>query len=126
MAGLKKVLIVEDNELIRELYHNVLEQSGYETQAVGGAEELFTKLQDFHPECILLDLMLPGKSGLDILIELRANPVYGCQNTKIIILTNIAQLATSNQAVASGADGYIIKTDINPIELPQIIESLEQ
>jgi DNA-binding response OmpR family regulator len=125
MAGLKNVIIVEDDAMIRELYVTVLVDSGYNIETAISADELYQKLVNFHADCILLDLMLPGVSGLEILQELKSNPAHNAQTAKIVLLTNMSQGNVRDNAIKSGADAYVIKADILPTELPKIISSLE-
>ena len=125
MAGLKNVLLVEDDVMIRDLYRSALIHSQYTVEIAGSADELYEKLIQFHPDCIFLDVMLSGVSGIEILKELRTNPVHGCMNAKIVVLTNLAQTSIADSVIAGGADGYIIKADILPKDLSEIIVSLE-
>jgi two-component system alkaline phosphatase synthesis response regulator PhoP len=125
VAGLRSVMLVEDEVMIRDLYRSALVKSHYRVEIAGGAEELYRKLLNFHPDCVFLDIMLPGVSGLEILKELRNNPAHGCQDAKIVILTNLAQRSVTESVVEAGADGYIIKADILPKQLPDVIASLE-
>lgn len=124
MDGSKNVMLVEDDAMIRELYTTVLVSSQYVVQTAVGAAELYEKLQTFHPAYVLLDLMLPGVSGLEILKELRANPVHGCQKAKIILLTNMSESTFKDDAIKGGADGYLIKADTVLTDLPGIIASV--
>lgn len=126
MAGLKNILIVEDDAMIRDLYRMALANDEYVVEAADSAEELYTKLKDFQPHCVLLDVMLPGTSGLEILKELRTNPARGCVDAKIIVLTNLAQRAVADNAIENGADGFIIKAEILPKDLSKVIKSLEE
>lgn len=126
MAGLRKILIVEDNVMIRDLYRIALVEKQYTVEIAGDAAEAYQKLQTFHPDCVLLDIMLPGVSGLEILQDLRTNPSHGCMHAKIVILTNLAQRSATESAIANGADGYIIKSDILPRDIPGVILSLEE
>lgn len=126
MAGLRKILIVEDNMMIRDLYRIALVEKQYTVEVATDANEAYQKLKNYHPDCVLLDIMLPGISGLEILQELRKNPAHGCAFAKIVILTNLAQRSATESAIANGADGYIIKSDILPRDLPSVIESLEE
>lgn len=126
MAGSKKILLVEDDVMIRELYRTTLINSQYIVDVAVNSDEVFRKLQNFKPDVILLDIMLPGLSGLDILKELRTNPAHGCQKTSIIVLTNLAERSVTDSAIETGADGYIIKSDILPADLPIIISSLDE
>lgn len=125
MAGLRRILIVEDDAMIRDLYRVTLVDKQYTVEIAADAPTVYKKAPEFRPDCILLDVMLPGVSGLEILKELRGNPVHGCQNAKIIILTNLAQRSATENAMANGADGYVIKADILPKDLPAVISSLE-
>lgn len=124
MAGSRRVLVVEDDLMVRDLYRSMLVNAHYAVETAENSEELYKKLKFFHPDCILLDVMLPGISGLDILKVLRTNPDYGCQKIKIVLLTNLAQQSITESAIERGADGYIIKADVLPNDLPAIIESL--
>lgn len=126
MAGLKNVLIVEDDASIRDLYRMTLANNEYMVEVADSADELYAKLEVFHPDCLFLDVMLPGTSGLEALKELRTNPARGCMDAKIIVLTNLAQRSVADNAMENGADGFIIKADVLPNDLPKIIESLEE
>ncbi len=126
MAGLKNVLIVEDDVMIRDLYRIALVEADYVVEVAGNVEEVYQKLDVFRPDCVLLDIMLPGTSGLEILQELKTNEARGCTNAKIIMITNLAQRSTVDNALQAGAEGYIIKADILPKDLPKVIASLEE
>lgn len=126
VAGLKNVLIVEDEVPIRELYRAALVDALFTVETAGSADELYQKLVNFHPDCVFLDIMLPAVSGLEILKELRTNPERGCQNAKIVMLTNLAQRNVVDNAMQNGADGFIIKADTLPNDLPKVIVSLEE
>jgi DNA-binding response OmpR family regulator len=126
VAGLRNVLIVEDDVMIRDLYRLALVEADYTVEVAGNVSEVYLKLATFHPDCILLDIMLPGTSGLEILQELRNNPAHGCTQAKIIMITNLAQRTTIDNALQAGAEGYIIKADILPKDLPKVISSLEE
>lgn len=126
MAGSKNVLVVEDDASIRDLYKMALANSGYTVEVADNADELFAKLQVFHPDFLFLDVMLPGMSGLEILRELRTKSTYGCMDARIIVLTNLAQRSVADNAMDNGADGFIIKADLLPKDLTVIIESFEE
>jgi DNA-binding response OmpR family regulator len=125
VAGLRKILIVEDDPMIRDMYRIALVDKQYTVDIAGDSVVAYQKVSTFKPDCVFLDIMLPGVSGLEILRELRTNPIHGCQNVKIVILTNLAQNSVSENAIANGADGFIIKADILPKDLPAVVRSLE-
>lgn len=124
MAGLQNVLVVEDDVMIRELYRTTLVRDGFHVEVAGDSHEVFEKLKNFHPDIIFLDIMLPGQSGIDILKELRTNPTYGCEDKKVLMLTNLAQKNLAESAFQLGADGYVVKADILPNDLKSVILSL--
>ena len=124
MAGSKTILFIEDDKPIAEMYARVLERSGYEVDfAYDGGEGL--AMAEAKPyDLILLDIMMPEKTGIEVLHELRGEDGKGHPETKIVILTNLAQDKTSQEALKSQADGYIIKADIVPSELAGVIGKL--
>jgi CheY-like chemotaxis protein len=124
MDGSKNVLIVEDDVIIRDLYRAALVVAHHTVESAGSATECYQKLLTFQPEFVFLDIMLPGTSGLEILQELRTNPAHRCTDAKIVMLTNLAQSSVVDNAMQHGADGYIIKADILPRDLPKVITSL--
>lgn len=126
MDGSKNVLIIEDDPLIRDLYRMALANADYVVETAETAEEAYQKLTNFQPGFIFLDVMLPGTSGLEILKELRTNDVHRCTKTSIVILTNLAQRSVADFAMENGADGFIIKADMLPKDLPSVIKSLQE
>lgn len=126
MAGTRNVLIVEDEPMLRDLYQQALVQSDYVVHVAGTAEQTYQVLANFKPDYIFLDIMLPSKSGLDLLPELRTNPALNCVDAKIIVLSNLAQHSVVDSALQNGADSYIVKADIMPFELPDIIKSVDE
>lgn len=124
MAGSKTILFVEDDKPIAEMYARVLTREGYQIEfAYNGAEGL-KKANAKQYDLILLDIMMPEKTGIEVLNELRGKDGTGNAGTKIVVLTNLAQDKTSQEALKSQADGYIIKADIVPSELVGIINKL--
>lgn len=124
MAGSKTILFIEDDKPISDMYARVLQRSGYEVAfAYTGAEGL-QKANQTHFDLILLDIMMPEKTGIEVLHELRGADGHGHPDTKIVILTNLAQDKTSQEALKAQADGYIIKADIVPSQLADIIAKL--
>jgi len=124
MAGSKSILFIEDDKPIAEMYARVLQHAGYEVEfAYDGAEGL-TRAQAKHYDLILLDIMMPEKTGIEVLRVLRGEDGQGHPETKIVILTNLAQNKTSQEALRAQADGYIIKADIVPSQLAGIVGKL--
>lgn len=126
MAGTRNVLLIEDEPMLRDLYQQALVQSDYVVRVASHADETYRILAGFKPDYIFLDIMLPGKSGLELLPELRTNPALNSIDAKIIVLSNLAQHSVVDSALQNGADSYIVKADIMPFELPDIIKSVDE
>ncbi len=119
-----KVLCIEDEFFISELYDRALRKVGYNvTNALNGNDGLELAKTDMY-DIILLDLMVPGMTGIEILKILR-DPLQTKEiHSKIIITTNLVQDEEDRKAIESHADGYIIKADITPKELVAFLEKL--
>lgn len=120
-----KILLVEDNFYIRDIYSIVLKEAGYQLETADEGNAALEKVKSFQPDIILLDIMIPGRSGLEILKLIRSQPEYKAEHTKVMILTNFIQDEATQQAIDNHADDYIIKADINPTDLVKRIEDLE-
>ncbi len=101
------IYLVEDDPSIRKLVSYALETSGYAVDASQSGEEMWKKLETVKPELFLLDIMLPGQSGLDILSEIRADS--SLRDIPVIMLTAKGTEYDKVLGLDSGADDYIAK-----------------
>ena len=124
MAGSKRILFVEDDRPISEMYARALTRQGYEVDFAYNGTDGLAKAQAGNYDLVLLDIMMPGLTGIEVLHELRGKDGKGLPGTKIVILTNLGQDKTSEEALKSQADGYIIKAEVVPSELAQLISKL--
>lgn len=120
MAGSKTILFIEDDEFIVDMYSHALKKAGYTVDSAYTGQEGIEKARAKDYDLILLDLMLPEITGIDILKQLRS-PDSGKPDTKIVILTNLAQDEESRAAIESQADGYLIKADVTPKKLVNLL-----
>jgi CheY-like chemotaxis protein len=102
-----KVLIVEDTPLNLELAKDILEVAGFEVLAAADAAQCFAILAEHRPDLILMDVQLPGKDGLQITRELRANPET--QDLLIVAMTAYAMVEDERRVIEAGCDGYLTK-----------------
>jgi DNA-binding response OmpR family regulator len=115
-----KILIVEDDKFLIKLYSNKLRREGFEvTEAISG-EEAMNKIFGEKPNLILLDLVLPQKSGFEILSDIKLNPET--KDIPVIILTNLGQESDVKRGLALGAVAYLVKTDFSINKLPEIVK----
>ena len=113
---MKKVcLLVEDNDFIRNMYNLKLSKSKIDVvEATDGAMALI-KINEHQPQVVLLDLMMPNVSGIEVLEELKKHNIT--PDLPVVVLTNIMDQATIDQAKSLGARDYIVKTDLTPSEV---------
>lgn len=125
MAGLRKILLVEDNLELRNLYEIFLKQHGYDVATAADGEQGLEAAKQYKPDLIFLDVMMPKKNGFEVLKILRHDPSYGCTKTKIVILTNLGDSGKVSADVRRDMDGYVIKAEIELGSLLEIIKSFE-
>lgn len=109
----KKILIVEDDQFLREFYQELLQSEGYNVDVAADGEIAFQKASNGGYDLIMLDIMLPKKDGLHILADLKAKPPNS-PNKAIVVLTNLGQDAIIRECYNLGAEGFLIKSALNP------------
>ena len=114
-----KILIVEDNEMNRDVLSRRLARRGYEiVMAVDGAEGIATA-QSMRPDLILMDMSLPVVDGWEATRRLRADS--GTRTIPVIGLTAHAMAGDRDKVIAAGCDDY----DTKPVELPRLLQKIE-
>jgi two-component system, response regulator RegA len=113
---LPSILLVDDDEVLRERLAQAIRTRGYEVRTAGTAEEALRESARESPEMAVLDLKMPGMSGLDLLRELRQQD----PSTRFLMLTGYGSIATAVQAVREGAVGYLPK----PADADEILAAL--
>lgn len=103
----KKILVIEDEDDIRELLRYNLEKSGYEYFEATSGESGWNKIQDINPDLILLDLMLPGIDGLEVCDRIKTE--LKPQNIPVVMLTAKGEEEDIVKGLEMGADDYVTK-----------------
>lgn len=120
---MKTILIIEDDMILSDMYKIKFEKSGYKVlQAQDGLEGI-TVLQEETPDIILLDIMMPGMDGFETLESIKYHT--SCKS-KIVMFTNVADKEKIEQAREHGVDDYVIKSDTNPSDMLEKIDTLLQ
>jgi DNA-binding response OmpR family regulator len=119
----KKILCVEDEHFISELYVRALKKAGYDVTVVIDGEKGLEEARSGRYDIILLDIMLPNLTGIEILKDLRDK--HPDIKSKIIITTNLEQEEEGRNAIESQADGYVIKAEITPRQLVEFLQQLD-
>jgi two-component system cell cycle response regulator DivK len=107
IVGNKSILIVDDDPMNMQLVRVLLADEGYDLRSAVNADEALTVLAAFEPGLILMDIQLPGKSGLELTRDLRANPDMAAFS--IVALTAYGGKDDEQNCLNAGCDGYILK-----------------
>lgn len=125
MAGLQKILLVEDNVELRNLYELFLSEHGYKIATAVDGEDGLNVAKEFKPDLIFLDVMMPKMDGFQALKHLRHDLEYNCTKAKIVLLTNLGDAGKVSSSVKQDMDGYVVKAEIELTDLLDIIKSLQ-
>lgn len=121
----KKVLCVEDEHFIGELYVRALTRAGYEVTIEADGQQGLQLAQTDQYDFILLDIMIPTMTGIEVLNRLRDPQAPSQLRAKIIITTNLDQREDIRAAIERQADGYLVKAEITPRELVEVINHMQ-
>ena len=121
----KKILIVEDDQFLREFYQELLQSEGYNVEVAADGETGFNKAHNGGYDLLLLDIMLPKMDGMQILRELKISPPQ-TPNKAMVMLTNLGQDVVVKQCFEMGAQGFLIKSAMNPDQVLAEIHSYLQ
>ena len=99
-----RVLVVDDDASLAEMLTIVLRQEGFDARSVTRGDQAMEAFRDYRPDVVLLDLMLPGKDGIDVCKEIRAE-----SGVPIVMLTAKGDTVDVVVGLESGADDYVVK-----------------
>jgi DNA-binding response OmpR family regulator len=122
---LRKVLCIEDEHFISELYTRALARAGYEVDVESDGQKGLAAAQTDRYDIILLDLMVPNLTGIEILRTLRSPYETPRLRARIIITTNLEQREDIRADIESRADGYLVKAAITPHQLVEFLSNLQ-
>lgn len=114
-----KIFIVEDDQDLNAAYKLILTKEGHEVETAFNGDEALQKVDSFSPQLILLDLLMPVKSGVEFLQEY--DVVHKHKDTKVLIFTNLEHASDIHEAFKLGADQCIIKAWTAPQGLVKIV-----
>lgn len=120
----QRILLVEDEIFIRDLYRRQLEKAGYAVDAFPTGEEGLAAVLSNLYDLAVLDIMLPRMSGLDLLKKIKE--AIPTQNLPVILLTNIGYEEVIKEGFRLGAEGYLIKSSYLPNQIVDEIKNLLQ
>ncbi len=118
----KKILIVEDDKLLREMMSRKLKKEGFEVFIVTNGEDGEEKVREAKPDVILLDLILPGISGFEVLERVKKDEEL--KHIHVIILSNLGQKSEIQKGKDLGAEDFLVKAHFTPAEVVEKIKTL--
>ena len=116
----KRILIADDEPNIVVSLEFLMRHKGYEVRAAADGEETLRRLQEFKPDLVLLDIMLPLRNGFEVCQRIRENPEW--RHTKIVMLTAKGREVEVTKGLALGADIYITK----PFATRELLASVQR
>ncbi len=109
----EKILVIEDDQFLRDLYEELLKEEGYEVDLAEDGEQGLSKFLQGGYDLVLLDIMLPKIDGLEILRKAKDTKPKK-ENGSIVLLTNLGQDSIIKEGFSLGASGYLVKSAMNP------------
>src|SRR5258706_13649882 len=113
-----KVLLIEDDPMMVNLYQKAFATEGFEVDIARDGEEGLNRVRDTSPDIVLLDIMMHKMNGMEVLEKVKNNQAK--KSIHIIILTNLASEKNEENALAKGAARYLIKDDYDPSQIIKI------
>ncbi len=126
----RRVLVVDDDPDIRDYFAAVLDDHGYQVAAVGDTVAALGALEPFRPDVVIVDVLLPGRSGLDLLVTLRRSPRWSAMPLVVVtgvdqVLKDDCQSYLGTHAGIEGPDAVLGKP-IDPATLLAVLRTIEQ
>ena len=106
----KRILLVEDDDALANVYLTRLQAEGFDVRRVANGEDALVSALEYHPDLVLLDVMMPKVSGFEVLDIIRNTPET--TNLKVVMLTALSQEADKKRAESLGVDDYLVKSQV--------------
>lgn len=117
-----KILLVDDDSFLRDMYATKFKEGGHAVASAESGEKAIQQLEKETYDVILLDLVMPGLTGLELLKKIKDENLGG--SPKCIVLSNQGEQKDIDEAMAAGAAGYIVKAEMIPSEVVSRVENL--
>jgi DNA-binding response OmpR family regulator len=119
---MKKILLVEDDNFIIDIYITKLKEVGFSVQSAVNGEDALAKIKQSRPDLVLLDIVLPQVTGFEFLQEIKSMPEL--KNVPVIVLSNLGQKKEVEKGLSLGAAKYLIKAHYTPTEVVEEIRAI--
>ncbi len=119
---MKKILLIEDDPFLVEIYSTKLKEAGFSVIVAGDGDEGLKRMREEAPDLLLLDIVLPGLNGWEILRDIKRDNKLG--NLKIVILSNLGEKEEVEKGLKLGAVRYLVKAHYTPSEVVEEIRKI--
>lgn len=120
MEDKEKILVVDDNRDNVDILRAFLESRGYVVAEAPDGRTALARLEELHPDLVLLDVMMPGMDGWEVCRTIKNHPDYGA--TRVVMVTAKGGFEDKFEGLRSGADDYVVK----PVDLKELAEKVER
>lgn len=121
----KKILVVEDDVFVRDIYARELKKGGFEVETAEDGLEGLEKIKTGKYDLVLLDIMMPKMTGVDVLKYIR-DPRFLPKDVPVYLLTNLGQGSIIKQCLEIGAQGYLLKARVLPSQVLKAVSDFFQ
>ena len=118
----KKILLVEDDPMIYRLYQKLFKLEKFDIETAENGQAGLEKLRSFHPDIILLDIMMKTMNGLEMLTKLKEDPATA--SIPVIVLTNLSDMNIGQMAITKGAVQIIVKSEREPADVVAVVNGV--
>ena len=120
-----RILLIDDDAFLRDMYATKFRELGHTIDAAQTAENALLKLTDGEYDVVLMDMVMPGMNGVELLKEINAKKLGG--SPKVIMLSNQSEESDKEAAMREGAIGYIVKAEFIPSEVvDKVLKTVEK
>jgi len=117
---MKKILLVEDDPSLIDIYKTKLEEDGFKVEVINSGDRILSTLKETSPDLLVLDIVLPHLDGWEIMERIKAD--RNLNDLKVIILSNLGQKNEVERSLKMGAVKYLIKAHYTPMEIVEEIK----
>lgn len=117
-----KVLIVEDEDILRNAYINVFKMEKFKVSEASNGEIALKKIEQLKPDIVILDVLMPVMNGVEFLEKV--NLINNYPKTKVLVLSNLSDKETIEQVITLGASKHMVKSSLSPSQLVSTVRAL--
>ena len=123
MTNKTTILVIEDDQFLRDLIFKKLEKEGFKVEMAIDGQEGFNKIAELKPSLVLLDIILPIMDGFEVLKKIRSHSDQAIQKIPIVLLSNLGQDTDVEKGKSLGANDYLVKAAFTTDEIVEKVKT---